>query len=200
MGDRRLKEHDFARMHLPPEFRQACLERVPEAVRPVVARYLARIREMAGKGRGLILHGPAGVGKTSIAALAAMEARSCGFPAYFTTVWGLREGIRTREEFDEELPVLSRCREVDVLVLDGLAAGDAKDMFLGERVLEELVRARASWKRLTFITTQMTRAGFAEALPDLFAAALGPLVLLGVSGPDQRKQAYESCRQDVFGR
>ena len=107
---------DFERMNLPQAYWRAKVQNVAEEVRPLVARYLLKMDQMVENGVGMIVLGEPGVGKTGIAALVAKEARSRGYVVMFTSVWELRELIRAKVRFDDELSMMQRAADVPVLI------------------------------------------------------------------------------------
>jgi DNA replication protein DnaC len=196
---RALSPPDFERMNLPREFWRAKVHGVQEGLRPTVERYLLRIREMREKGIGLLVHGGPGVGKTSIAALVVKEARSRGYTALFIGVWELRESMRSRVMFEEGTSIQDRCREVDVLVLDALSEADAKETWVNEKFLEELVNYRRSYHRVTIVTTRLSAKELKGSMAILFEATVGALVPLAVVGENLKHRRHESLVQEVFG-
>lgn len=183
---RKLGKTDFERMNLPEDFWRTKVQHVQESVRKPVFTYLRKIDEMVALGAGLWVTGPNGVGKTSIAALAAKEARSRGFTVYFTSVWELRECIRARIGFDDNLTVLGRCQEVDLLVLDDLRIEDARQSFFGGKELHDLVIHRRNRRKPTIITTQLDPHAITEEFSALANATEGCMVFLPVTGRNLR--------------
>lgn len=196
---RRLVPADFERMNLPEELWTTKIQGVPESVRSTVENYLVRIDEMVDNGAGLLLFGPKGVGKTSIAALIAKEARAAGKTVYFTTLWELRESVRARFMFDETLSILDRCREVDVLVLDGFKEEDAdpKEYHFGMRSIEELLSTRGVWKKVTVLTTALREEDIGRKTPRLAEAIQGHLVPIEVKGPNQALERQKKLAEVV---
>ena len=101
---------DFARMNLPEQFWRAKVHNVPESVRKSVAKYLLNTPSMVEDGIGLLVVGQKGVGKTGIAALVAKESRARGYTVFFTSVWEMREMIRAKARFDDEMSMVDRAR------------------------------------------------------------------------------------------
>jgi len=186
-------------MNLPRELWTTKVQSVPESVRDVIERYLIRIDDMLPRGAGMILSGPTGVGKTCIGSLVLKEARSRGYTTYFISVWELRECIRNRVMFSEELSILDRCRTVDVLVLDGLCEDDGKERFFGSRAIEELVAFRGSHRHATLVTTRMDVMGLRKAMKGFFEATQNYLVMLPVNGPDQRCEKNNDLKKMILG-
>ena len=152
-----LKPSDLERMNLPSEFWRAKVADIAnEKLRKVIARCLLHIRKVVANNKGLLLYGPPGSGKTLIATMIAKEARSWKFTVFYMMVWELRECIRSRIPFDEQTSIMDRCREVDVLVLDGIAEEDLDEKLVNLRSIEQLVAYRGQRGRVTFLTTRFT--------------------------------------------
>lgn len=190
---------DFERMNLPRDYWTVKVQGVPESVREMVRRYLVNTDTMVSRGAGMILSGRAGVGKTGIAALVAKEARSRGYTVYFTSVWELRECVRSKVMFDEGTSILDRCREVDVLVLDGLRPEDQKDYTFGGRSIEELLVGRGARKQVSILTTRMDVKDMLESFGGLLEAVQGCMVSVPVEGPDLRQAQNEELMRVVLG-
>lgn len=201
---RKLGPIDYRRSGLPELYWNARLDCVPERVRPVIARYVAHLGEMMKRPAGLLLTGPSGVGKTSIAAIILKAARAQipkGYTAYFTSCWELREAIKNRSSYDEEQTVLDRVREVDLLILDGLRADDAKDPYhLTPRVMEEIILTRGAQRRPTLLTTSLTRRDLTETYTSLLTATADVLVTLEVVGASQREAQARQLRSEILGK
>lgn len=196
---RKLSPVDLERMNLPEEFWRTKIFNVAESVRTKVERFLVNVDLHIESGLGMIVSGSSGVGKTGIASLVLKEARSRGYPVFFTTVWDLREAIRSRVPFDDETSMQERCFEVDVLVLDGLRGEDAKEQILGARALEEMVLSRSSRKKSTIVTTRLGQSELFEKYPSFMEAVKGSLAFLHVEGPDMRELQSKGIEERAFG-
>lgn len=150
-----LKRWDLERMNIPPEFWRAKVTDIAdENLRLVVARCCVSIKKVVENGKGLLLYGPPASGKTLVAATIAKAARSWKFTVFYTMIWELRECVRSRVSFDEETSIMDRCREVDFLVLDGLAEEDIEDRLINIRSIEQLITYRGQRQRPTILTTR----------------------------------------------
>ena len=199
MERRELDRDDLERMALPPQLWGVRLDQVPESVRAVVERYLRRAPKMVAMCAGLLINGPGGVGKSAIAALIAKEVRACRMPVYWVAVSDLREAVRKRLMFDEELSVMDKARAVPLLVLDDLDGADAGERVLGARDLERLVLLRGGWRRPTIITTRMSLVEVTAAFGSFVQATQGHMVSLAVTGPSQRRECGELLHRAVYG-
>ena len=196
---RKLDRSDFRRMNLPEAYWRVKVQGVQDSVRATVVNYLRKIIEMSALGAGLWLSGTEGVGKSVIAALVAKEARSCGLTVYFTSVWELRECIRSRIGFDDNVSIMQRCRDVDFLILDELRKDDQSAHFLGGKEIEELISFRRSQKRVTVITTRLPTEDLEESFSGLLTASEGCMVWVRVEGRNLREEQSRSLREAVYG-
>lgn len=184
------------RMNLPEELWFAKVQYVSDKARTPTENYLRKIDEAVANGAGLIIHGAQGVGKTAIAALIAKEARSRGYTTFFVRVWELREMIRSRMEYDSDSTVAERARDVDVLVLDDLRQEDAGEKFFTLSEIHQLVKYRASRRRVTVITTRLSL----RVLDDAPMDALSDVLLrFPVDGPNLRKERKRVLEQSILG-
>ena len=197
---RKLDKPDFVRMNLPEAFWRVRVQGVSQDCQAHVTRYLSKIHDMVSMGAGLILFGEEGRGKTGIAALIAKEARSFGYTAYFTTVWEMREMIRSRINYTDEQSVMSRAREVDVLVLDDLRMEDIDQGWFGRSEIEALVSDRVARRRITLITTRMSAAEIQGKLKSLMSVSKDGLVPFPVRGEDKRAVTQRELQAAIFGK
>ena len=196
---RKLVRADFERMHLPEEYWRTKVSGVPESVRTAVVRYLLKIDEMCLEGIGLLLVGASGVGKSGVASLVLKEARAHGHTGWFGSVWELREMIRSRVPFADDLTMLQRARNVDVLVLDDLRPDDVTQGWFGRSEIEALVAARAASRLVTVITSRMKPAVLYRELPSLMDSVQGCMVDMAIVGANLREARQEELRRAVYG-
>lgn len=193
---RSLGRVDLERMNLPEDTWLAKVQSVSDKVREPTENYLRNIDQAAANGAGLLVHGAKGVGKTAIAALIAKEARSRGYTALFVRVWELREMIRSRMDFDADSSMAERAREVEVLVLDDLRQEDAGEKFFTLSEITQLVRYRASRRRLTVVTTRLAIRVLDSPPMD---ALSDTLLLFPVEGPNLRDERKRELEQSILG-
>lgn len=190
---RKLDKEDFTRMNMPREFWAASSDQIAPSVLPSIRNYGTNIKAMLAEGLGFVLTGPAGVGKTGIAAVLAKIAKCYGYSVFFVTVSDLRELVRSHINFDER-SILERCKDVDLLVLDNLKEEDAKDLVINASALESLVERRVAWKQSTIITTRIKPGSFPELFPGLWEILKARSPFLGVEGENRRTQAAKDVR------
>lgn len=197
-----LQQYDLERMNLPPEFWRAKATDItdPDTQR-VIARYLTNLDERFKDGHGLLLYGDPGVGKTPIAAMIAKEARTWKKTVFFTMIWELRECVRSRMSFDINTSVLDRCREVDLLVLDGFVEEDIDDRLINARTLEQLITYRGQRGRLTIVTTRIDKAALRtdKGLKQFTAGTEAYLFPLKIKGENQRTSRKKDMRNAILG-
>lgn len=195
---RQIGAADLERINLPRDLWATKVQNVAEGVRDIIHRYLIHIDKLVERGAGMYLFGPSGVGKSGIGALCCKEARSRGFTAYFISVWELRECFKTNMMFEDTTSVLERCKEVDLLVLDGLCPEDAKDRIFGARAIEELVAYRGGRRHVTIITSRMMPDEL-ETFGALVDVMQGSIVFVHVEGQNLRRLKNAELKKAVFG-
>jgi len=171
-------------------------------LRQLLSYYCANIQKMIGQGYGFLLYGANGNGKTSAALVAAMEARRWGYTALFMAAAKLKEHVIQKTLFDDEQTVWERAHEVDVLVIDDVGKGSLDSKGFGERILDELIRARAARGKVTILTTNMTpdRLKKTETLKKSTFETLKECVLpVCVTGTDFRTEKREELVRAMMG-
>lgn len=129
---------------------------VPESsARKVVAKYLDELDAMLDGGEGLMLWGPNGTGKSSVAVIIAMEARRRGASVLFSTAETLRQAVLDRIPFSEDKTLMERARDVDFLVIDDLGKEHVSKTEFSETLFENLIRERSAARRVTIVTTNL---------------------------------------------
>lgn len=174
------------RMNLPHACYGASMEAISEAVRANFAKFIANIVEATLNRVCLYICGEAGVGKTSAAAIVAKATRSWGFSTYFTTISDLRDAVRFSKlyEFDSdgEQTIESRCRTVDVLILDDLTIPDAENKLYGAEQLRGLISTRIHAGLVTHVTSKKGPhdwLAYSPGLQDFFSTKFLPIEIKG---------------------
>lgn len=185
------------RMNIPEHFWGATYTDLTPALKVPVAKYVQKLPDMLARGAGFYVHGPTGVGKTSggvVMLKAAWERDKLG---YYTTVKDLRLAIREDHVFDGDESVISRCKEVDVLVLDDLALDDFKNFTLGAAEIEHLLVTRASRAKTTFLSTRLTPDTLRTEYPALLQAMQGSFVSIPCSGQNFKQEAADRLKKEL---
>jgi len=158
----RLTRGELTRVGIPTPLQGVRLRDVSTPAKESLERYVGRgksedLKERLAEGVGLWIHGQAGVGKSSVAAIVARRARAWRFRVHMVGVSVWREARRGGVVYDVDLDqsVVDRCIEVDLLVLDGLTASDLEDRYHGEEALLSLLRARSEARKATLVTTSL---------------------------------------------
>lgn len=143
-------------MRIPVRFWRSRLSEVPEGkARKVIVNYLQELDSTLDTGEGLMLWGPNGTGKTSVAVIITMEARRRGASALFATAETLRSSVMERTPFSEDKTLMERAREVDFLVIDDLGKEHTGKSDFSETLFENLIRERSAARKVTLVTTNL---------------------------------------------
>ena len=156
---KRLTRGIIERTRVPQRFWHVTYDEVPESVRHHLGNYLRSIDEMLDDGEGLLLWGPNGVGKTSVAALIAFEVSRRGGTAYFVTAESLRLASIDRTAFDDETTVMERALDVELLIIDDLGKEHRGGTEYAEHLIENILRVRLANRMATVITTNLPISG-----------------------------------------
>lgn len=197
----RLEWRDLVRMNVPKEFAPRAAsgwEGVTPSARTLLLNYVANFDEMASQGRGLLLHGSPGRGKTATAVLLLKESRRRMRTGLFLRTSELRNAMAQETNFDAGLSVWERCRTVEFFVLDAFGESDFGAPWFNLDRLIDLAQERASYGRPTVVTTDQSIAEFTHRRIDFASKTATYLVPFEVTGPDRRSADREALRQKLF--
>jgi DNA replication protein DnaC len=122
-----------------------------------VKNYVAGLEENLRKGRGLVLYGPVGTGKSHLAAAVYWEAKRKDYSAVFNTVSSLMDRLdKARlDSRESEFDLLELLKVADLLILDDLGVEVKSDR--SAKRIYEVIAGRYSTNRATIITTNLDK-------------------------------------------
>jgi len=163
---RKLTTGDLETMEIPSRYWGAATGEIPEDDRAheVAVNFAAHCPQILANGDPslILIHGDAGTGKTSLAAILAKISRAHKYTVYWldgSTI--LRQFPTNKKTADGELTARERAHETEVLVLDGLGQGYVTNDYVVAET-SALLKYRQDHKMLTIATTSMGRAGLAK--------------------------------------
>ena len=189
----------LTRLNVPERCWNASYTGLTQTLQTPVRNYCQKMPEMLRRGTGFYIHGPSGSGKTCggvVLLKAAVERDHWG---YYTTVKDLRQAIREEWTFDGSQSVLSRCKDVDVLVLDDLAQDDFRNFTFGIGEVEHLLSIRASRAKTTVLATRLTPHDLRMEYPSLLATMQGSFLSVSCAENNLKAEASEQLRRDLTG-
>ena len=205
---RKLETADLEAMRLPRRFWQSKFDNisgpadVSDEVKHKIAGYLHNINLMRERGAGLLLWGPNGTGKTSIGSLILMQARRLGYLGLFLNSAEIKTAVVSKEMYDSErnLTLWARAKSVDFLLLDDLGKGAQDSQGFGERLIDELIRARYAEQRCTIITTNVPKTNLTEFIkPSTLHILKGSSAQIKVDAHDFRTGEGNEIRTIIEG-
>ena len=152
---RKLGPDDYRYIGIPSSSWAARLDRVGELVRPIIKAYVDNRAGNMKTGQGLFLYGLPRCGKTCVAAGIAKVMFAYGYSVYFTHASTIREANRYSTKFDDEVSVLNRSANVDLLVIDDFTVEDTKNPFYGAEQFKQLLKLRTDWLRPSIVVTSV---------------------------------------------
>jgi DNA replication protein DnaC len=204
---RRLTDSDLVRMRVPRRYWTVRFDAISDvslvgsgiSARQAALNYMTRLDEMRRDGKGMLLWGTNGTGKTCMAIVIAKEFRRRGYPVLFIEAADMKRFVIEREMFDEDQTYWDRAMNVDVLVIDDLGKGTQDSTGLGARLIDELIRHRNASKLVTIITTNMNQRDLVEELKVSTMSSLKEHVFpIHVSGIDRRDSVAVGMTKTLF--
>lgn len=208
---RPLEKSDLVRMNLPERFWKVKFGEISdelnvdgESLRTVVGGYLENFDRVMAEGHGLLMWGNNGVGKTSAAAVLAMETRRRGKSVFVVTSSEYIESVISKYKFDEYTTIAERAREVDLLVVDDFGKEYRDKRGWTDRMFEDLLRHRSARLRPVIITMNITMDRLCAECDDAGQKSLVQLLKeivlpVNVVGPDRREEKQRELREVVLG-
>lgn len=155
-----------------------------------VQTYAKALRAAYDDGRGLVLAGDVGTGKTHLAAALLHDIVKTGFDVEFVSVGDLFAAIKRgfgkgKAEFD-----IGSLQDADFLILDDLGASRGTEWEVS--VLHELLRYRYDKTLPTIVTTNVTKLEDAVGIriADRFAENMVRISIAGTSRRSERLSGY----------
>ncbi|MBA3746151.1 MAG: ATP-binding protein [Solirubrobacterales bacterium] len=183
---------------IPRKYRGVSFDRPPvteiaPAITSAVRRYVNRIDDNIGAGRGLWLCGSVGTGKTTLAMLVSRHALDAGHSVSISSLPRLLNQIRTAAYDDDRAngyeDLLERLTAVDLLHVDDVGAEKTTEWVLEQ--LYSIVNARYEAERSIVITTNLERDELAEQINERTVSRLEEMCeVLPLWGADARRPSY----------
>jgi DNA replication protein DnaC len=133
---------------LLPVYHDATLDGVHEAIRSDIRMYLLNLEEHRLAGRGLIITGGTGVGKSCVLALVGMRMLELAGGFRFAYAADIYRALHRRD--DAERAMAEELRQTSMLLFDEFAAPASSDFIYGD--LEALLEYRRGKRLPTCVT------------------------------------------------
>jgi len=133
---------------LLPVYHDATLQGVHEAIRSDIGMYLVNLEEHRLAGRGLIITGGTGVGKTCVLALVGVRMLELAGGFRFAYAADIYRALHRRD--DGERAMADELRQTSMLLFDEFAAPASSDFIYGD--LEALLEYRRGKRLPTCVT------------------------------------------------
>lgn len=155
-------------------------------------KYCDKFSEFKDKGKGLLLYGPCGTGKTHIAACIANELIDQGVPVLFTTMAKIVN--RLQSSFDGRRELFDELRQVPLLIIDDFRAERSTEFM--QETTYEVINGRTESGLPLMVTTNLTNADFKQAhdiqTERIISRILDITIPLEIKGADKRRERVKS--------
>jgi DNA replication protein DnaC len=214
MNDRaavkKLTEEDLRRMRIPLRYWNATMAGVSSqeyptrgggvySLRDSIQKYLCNLDDAMRLGRGVLLYGPNGVGKTCALVIIAKEFRRHGRTVLFMDGVEVGDAVMGNLRFDDGR-LIDRAKSVDVLVLDDFAKGIMGESDWGSRQVDDLIRRRNAETKITLLSTNWVMAEMKKGLMISTMSALREHVTaMAVLGTDRRRESASRSGAILLG-
>nr|UVM82448.1 MAG: AFG1-like ATPase [Bacteriophage sp.] len=163
----------------------------------IAHRYVDNFPEMEKRGKGLLLYGPVGTGKTHAAACIANELISQGRPCLVTNFARITNTLQGM--FDGKQRYLDDFNRLDLLVIDDLAA-ERDTSYMNEMIFNIIDSRYRSGKPL-IVTSNLTQAELTSPCSvdkeRIFSRLLEMCVPVEVKGTDRREKKLQDDSADM---
>jgi DNA replication protein DnaC len=164
-----------------------------DSLRSVVKSYFGNFDSVMKAGHGILFWGENGVGKTSAAALIAMEARRRARSVFFITEAEYIESVISKIQFDAVESVAERAKHVDLLVVDDFGKGHRDARGWTDRMFENLFRYRSARLKSIVLTMNISMVRFREecerkdllSMVQLLKEMVLPVKVVGIDHRDE---------------
>lgn len=163
----------------------------------IAHKYVDNFPEMKKRGKGLLLYGPVGTGKTHAAACIANELINQGRPCLVTNFARITNTLQGM--FDGKQRYLDAFNRLDLLVIDDLAA--ERDTSYMTEMIFNIIDSRYRSGKPLIVTTNLTQAELTAPGPvdrrRIHSRLLEMCVPVEVKGPDRRGKRLNDDSADM---
>lgn len=194
---RDLTREDMLRMNVGELHWEVKFDAIPDSRhKRILQRFLENLHEHVGEGRGLLLWGDYGTGKTAIGAIICKETVARKGTAYMISAMDIPDAVIGKEWFDKDETVAQRLLSVDVLVIDELGGGQSDKTGWSKSYIERVVRCRTRNRRTTVCTSNLDLQQLRDQIGAGLVAIMGENIYpVEVRGKNWRSEKREDLKR-----
>lgn len=199
---RELDRDDMIRMNVGELHWEAKFDLIPARLphKRFIQKFLDGLDEHVWVGRGLLLWGKYGTGKTAIGAIVCKETVARRGTAYMISAMDLADAVIGKEWFDKDETVAHRLLSVDILVIDELGGGQSDRTGWNKAYVERVVRTRTRNRRTTICVSNLDLGKLREQYGDGLVAIMGesiyPVEVKGKNWRDDKRDNLKRFFED----
>lgn len=199
---RELDQGDMLRMNVGELHWEAQFDLISDKLphKRFVRKFLESIADHIFEGRGLLLWGGYGTGKTAIGAIICKEVVKRLGTAYLVSAMDLADAVIGKEWFDKDETVAQRLLSVNLLVIDELGGGQSDRTGWNKAYVERIVRTRTRVRQSTICISNLDladlKAHYGGGLMAIMGEKIYPVEVKGKNWRDDKRNDLKRFFED----
>jgi DNA replication protein DnaC len=200
--DRELDQDDVIRLNIGELHWEVQFDRIPDTLphHRIIRKFIENISDHIFEGRGLLLWGDYGTGKTAIGAIICKEVVKRLGTAYMISAMDLADAVIGKEWFDKDETVAQRLLSVDLLVVDELGGGQADRTGWNKAYVERIVRSRTRVRKSTICISNLSlselKAHYGGGLIAIMGEKIYPIEVKGKNWREDKRNDLKRIFED----
>lgn len=173
----------------------------PNSAAELAKVYLKKLAEMKAKGIGLLLAGPPGPGKTTLATIILKYLARANWTCYMISLGDIVEHIQRgwSDKDEDSYELLDKAKKADFLLIDDVGKEHSGPTGFSATVFDNLIRYRTQHRLPTILTTNLTERQIRNRYGDAFTSLIrGKCKVIEVNDEDVRTTTLKPAVEEIF--
>lgn len=199
MTDNNLTKEHLSRAGVGKRYYDVTLDRIPNryGYKEKIRNYIDSLEENISEGRGLLITGPYGSGKTGSSVIIMKYVLNLGGTALMVSSDDIMQTAIEDQDFDDRYTMWERMSMVDLFVMDDLGGEHVKEF--GKSKIEKIVRNRYNCKRATIVTSNLMLEELAEQYQGLMQVLTSQSAHISLGDHDWREMERKEVSEQIHG-